>query len=83
LIIEQLQGKLLQYKKRDKLLREEMAKEQMRRREAELQCAVVLKKAQELNAYQNTIQSYYIGCNSNTKGTNTTATRNGNTVILE
>jgi len=46
-----LEAKVMQYKKREKVMREQIVKEQERRKEAEINCAAILGKAKELNAY--------------------------------
>jgi hypothetical protein len=49
--VSELEGKLAQYKKRERQVREQLGKEQERRQQAEVQCAAVGRKAKELNAY--------------------------------
>ena len=49
--VSELEGKVAQYKKRERQMRDQLREEQERRQQAELQCAMVVKKAKELNAY--------------------------------
>jgi chromosome segregation ATPase len=49
--VSELEGKLVQYKKRERQVREQLGKEQERRQQAEVQCSAVVRKAKELNAY--------------------------------
>ena len=49
--VSELEGKVAQYKKRERQMREQLREEQERRQQAEVQCAMVVKKAKELNAY--------------------------------
>ena len=78
-VISDLQSKLMSYKKREKALKEDLEMERQQHFQTKLKADTLIRRIQELTAYQNTLQSYFHHeGNSKTQSTNFTGFKSSN-----